>query len=117
MREINKIDDNDTVWDTHKANIGFDSYSFDELKSMRKNDWILVSFSFAVELDFRDYFTMMGIEYSQKAYDQVASFSYTKVPKKYFESTTNGYCKSNGTYGKFLDKSMLDIDGKTTYPY
>jgi hypothetical protein len=115
-REIDKVDDNETIWEAHRANLGFDSYTLDEFNNMRKNDWLLVSFSFAAGLDFRDYITMMGIEYSQKASDQVDSFGYTMVPKKYFVSTPNGYCKTDD-YGTYLDKSMLDVDGNTTYPY
>ena len=113
-REIKRVKDD---WDNKKASIGFSNYTLDEFNNMRKNDWILVSYSFAVGLDFRDYLTMMGMEYSQKASDQVASFNYPMVPKKFFVSTPNGYCKSDGTYGAFLDKSMLDVDGNTTFPY
>ncbi|MCH9741275.1 MAG: ImpA family metalloprotease, partial [Epsilonproteobacteria bacterium] len=113
-REISRADDD---WENRKASIGFSDYTLDEFKAMRKNDWLLVSISFASGLDFRDYLTMMGIEYSQKASDQVASFAYTMVPKKFFVSTSNGYCKSDDTYGSFLDKSMLDVDGTTAFPY
>ncbi|MBU1669015.1 ImpA family metalloprotease [bacterium] len=104
-------------WEANKASLGFDSYTLDEFNAMRNNDWLLVSFSFASGLDFRDYLSMMGIEYSQKASDQVASFNYTAVPKAFFVSTPNGYCKSDDTYGAFLSKSTLDVDGTTGFPY
>ncbi len=113
-REISRADDD---WDANRASLGFSNYSLDEFKAMRNNDWLLVSFSFASGLDFRDYLTMMGIEYSQKASDQVASFSYDAVPRKFFVSTSNGYCKSDGTYGAYLDKDLLDVDGTTEYSY
>ncbi len=104
-------------WENRKASLGFTDYTLDEFNVMRNNDWLLVSFSFVSGLDFRDYLTMMGIEYSQKASDQVASFDYPMVPKKFFVSTPNGYCKSDDTYGAFLDKSSLPIDGSTAFLY
>lgn len=113
-REINRVK---TDWDNKKSSIGFSTYTLNEFNAIRNNDWLLISFSFASGLDFRDYLSMMGIEYSQKASDQVASFSYPIVPKKIFVSTPNGYCKSNDTYGAFLDKSSLNVDGITVFPY
>jgi hypothetical protein len=104
-------------WENRKASLGFTDYTLDEFNVMRNNDWLLVSFSFASGLDFRDYLTMMGIEYSQKASDQVESFDYPMVPKKFFVSTPNGYCKSDDTYGAFLDKSSLSVDGSTAFSY
>ncbi len=112
-REIKRVKND---WENKKASIGFDRYSLDEFKSMRKNDWLLVSFSFASGLDFRDYFDMMGIEYSQKASDQVESFAYERVPAKLFVSTSDGYCKSD-EYGTLLDKSMIDVKEGTVFPY
>ena len=82
---------------------------------MRKNDWMLISLSHAVSLDFRDYLDMMGIEYSDKAADQVAGFGYPDVPREFFVSTSNGYCKTDA-YGSFLDKDTLDIDGLSVWP-
>ena len=113
-REIKKAKED---WDNKKASLGFSSYTLDEFNAMRKNDWLLVSLSFAGEVDFRDYLSMMGIEYSTKASAQVASFGYPLVPKKFFVSTPSGYCKSDDTYGAFLDKSSLDVDGTTLFPY
>ncbi|CAA6816771.1 MAG: Unknown protein [uncultured Sulfurovum sp.] len=113
-REISRADDD---WEANRASLGFNSYTLDEFNTMRRNDWLLVSFSFASGLDFREYLTMMGIEYSQKASEQVASFSYESVPKIFFVSTPNGYCKSDDTYGAFLDKSTLEVDGTTAFPY
>jgi hypothetical protein len=102
-------------WDAKKASIGFDQYTLEAFNAMRKNDWMLVSLSFAAGLDYRDYLTMMGVEYSQQAADQVASFGYPMVPKTFFISTPNGYCKTDA-YGSFLNKSSLAIDGENTFP-
>ena len=112
-REIKRAESD---WEASRANLGFDSYSLDEFKAIRNNDWLVISYSFAAGLDFREYFTMMGIEYTQKAADQIASFGYESVPQKFFVSTPNGYCKSDD-YGSFLDKEMINVDGNTSFPY
>jgi len=100
---------------TRKHAIGFDNYTLDEFKNRRKNDWLLISYSFASGLDFRDYFDMMGIEYSSKAADQVASFGYVHVPKTFIVSTPDGYCKTD-IYGVYLDKEEVPIDGTSSWP-
>ena len=75
----------------------------------------LLSLSYASKLDFSDYLTMMGITYSTKALEQVKSFNYTVVPKEFFISSPNGYCKED-EFGRLLDKTSLPIDGETTFP-
>ncbi len=102
-------------WDNKKASVGFSNYSKTDIDAIDNNDWMLVSLSFAAGLDYRDYLNMMGIEYSQKAADQVASFNYPLVSKTYFASTPNGYCKSDA-YGNMLDKTPVPIDGKSVWP-
>ena len=77
---------------------------------------MLVSTSFASGLDFRDYLTMMGILYSQKAREQVESFGYEVVPNKYFISTDKEYCSSDA-YGMLFDRNMLNVDGTAVFPY
>lgn len=101
-------------WENRKASLGFTNYSLSEFNAIRNNDWLVISFSFAAGLDFRDYLTMMGMEYSQKAADQVASFGYEMVPQRFFLSTPNGYCKSDDIYGAYLNKDTLPIDGNVS---
>jgi hypothetical protein len=103
-------------WENRSDDLGFGSYTWDAFNSMRKNDWLLVSFSFASGLDFRDFFDMMGIPYEQKASEQVASFGYEKVPQKFYISTPNGYCKEDA-YGNFLDKASIDFTKSAVFPY
>jgi len=110
-RAINSSKDD---WDNQKENIGFSEYSLDEFNNLSKNDWLLVSYSFASTLDFRPFFDMYGIEYSTKAYDQIESFSYEAVAKKFFVSTPDGYCKKDD-YGEYLDKDVLELND--TFPY
>ena len=58
---------------------------------------------------------MMGIEYSQKASNQVESFHYDIVPNKFFISTPDGYCKTDA-YGTYLNKNSLAVDGNSAWP-
>ncbi len=112
-REISRAKED---WEAKKASIGFSNYTLDEFNSMRANDWLVVSFSYATGLDYTTYFDMMGIEFSQKAREQIKSFGYEKVPNTYFVSTPTGYCKSD-EYGTLFDRETLNIDGTTKFPY
>jgi len=111
-REINSIKSD---WESKKGDIGFSTYSLNEFNQIANNDWLLISLSFAAALDYRDYLSMMGISYSQKAAAQVASFNYPMVNKRYFVSTAKGYCKQD-EYGDYLDKQLLEVDGSSIYP-
>ncbi len=94
-------------WELRRDNIGFGTYSKEEFEKISNNDWMLVSISFASTLDFRPYFDMMGLAYSQKAAQQVKQFAYDKVAKKFFVSTGDGYCKSD-RYGDFLGECKIN---------
>jgi len=102
-------------WDARKASVGFSSYSLDEINSIKNNDWLVVAYSYAAEVDYRNYFDMMGIPYSQKAREQIASFGFEVVPHALFASTDTGYCKED-TYGTLFDKPTIDVDGTTLFP-
>jgi hypothetical protein len=103
-------------WEARKASVGFSNYSLDEINAIRNNDWLIVAYSYAAGLDYRNYFDMMGIPYSQKARDQIASFGFDVVPNSLFVSTDKGYC-SEDTYGRLFDRPTLPIDGTTAYSY
>jgi len=103
-------------WEQRKASVGFDMYTLDEINHIHNNDWLIVAYSYAAEVDYRDYFDMMGIPYSQKAREQIASFHFDPVPKALFVSTDVGYCVED-EYGYMFDKPTLEIDGSTSYPY
>jgi len=102
-------------WDARKESIGFSTYTLSEFNSIRDNDWLIVSYSYAAELDYRNYFDMMGIPFSQKARDQIASFKYAVVPNALFISTNTGYCKEDGA-GRLFDRPSIAIDGTQTWP-
>jgi len=99
-----------------KVSVGFSTYTLDEINSITNNDWLVVAYSYAAELDYRNYFDMMGIEYSQKARDQIASFGFKVVPNSLFISTSKGYCNKDD-YGVIFDRPTLNIDGTTPYSY
>jgi hypothetical protein len=103
-------------WEKRKESVGFSNYTLNEIKSIGNNDWLVVAYSYAAGLDYRNYFDMMGIPYSSKARNQIASFGFDVVPNELFVSTSKGYCKQD-EYGRLFDRPALAIDGKTTYPY
>ena len=103
-------------WEAQKASVGFSTYSLNEINAIGNNDWLVVAYSYTAEVDFRDYFDMMGISYSQKARNQIASFGFDVAPKALFVSTPKGYC-SEDKYGRLFDRPSLPIDGTTVYSY
>ena len=79
------------------------------------NDWLIIAYSYAAGLDYRNYFDMMGIPFSQKARDQIASFGFQVVPNELFVSTDTGYCNQDN-YSLLLDKPGIAIDGMSVWP-
>ena len=103
-------------WVARKASVGFSTYTLAEINAISNNDWLTVAYSYASELDLRDYFDMMGIPYSQKAHNQIASFGFVKAPKSLFVSTDTGYCQTDA-YGTLFNRPTLPMDGNTSYAY
>ncbi len=103
-------------WENRKASVGFSNYTLDEINAIHDNDWLVIAYSYAAELDYRNYFDMMGIPYSDKAREQIASFGFDTAPKALFVSTKTGYCAAD-EYGRLFDRPTLAIDGKTAYAY
>jgi len=62
---------------------------------------------------------MYGASYSQKASDQVESFSFsTKTKKEFFVvEKDSGFTLPYDNAGAYLDKQSVVVDGNTTYPY
>ena len=117
-REFNRAIKDENSWSSKKDNLGFSTYSYDEIKSISNNDWMLIALSFSSSADFRDYLDMWGLSYSQKASSQVDSFNFDKVAKKYFvPQEDNGYCKTNNSGGILYDSVVDMSDSNATYPY
>ena len=51
-------------WEAKKVSVGFSTYSLDEINAIGDNDWLIIAYSYAATLDYRNYFDMMGIPYS-----------------------------------------------------
>jgi len=62
---------------------------------------------------------MYGASYSQKASDQVESFSFSTTTKKEFfvVEKDSGFTLPYDNAGAYLDKQSVSVDGNTTYPY
>jgi hypothetical protein len=105
-----------TDWEAKKESLGFSTYTLDEINNIRDNDWLIVAYSYASELDLRNYFDMMGIPHSDKAYTQIATFGFDIAPNTLFVSTNTGYCNTD-EYGTIFDRPTLPIDGNTAYSY
>ena len=103
-------------WENRKASVGFSNYTLDEINAIGDNDWLVIAYSYAAEIDYRNYFDMMGIPYSDKAREQIASFGFDAAPKALFVSSKTGYCAAD-EYGKLFDRPTLAIDGETVYSY
>ncbi len=99
-------------WDARKASVGFDTYTLDEINAIGNNDWLIVAYSYAAGLDYRNYFDMMGIPFSDKARAQIASFGYDVVPNALFQSEDTAYCSS----ANLMDQPLIAVDGTTTWP-
>jgi len=117
-REFTRALVNEDTWEAKKSSLGFSSYSYDEAKAINNNDWMLIALSFTSELDFRDYLTMWGLPYSDKASAEVENFGYDSVARKFYvPEEVDGYCKTNDN-GGMLYNSIVDMtDDNATYPY
>ena len=98
-------------WDTRKASVGFDQYSLEEINNIRNNDWLIIAYSYAAELDYTNYFDMMGIPYSEKARTQIKSFGFDVVPNALFKSEGLAYCSSVN----LLNQPLINVDGTTVW--
>lgn len=106
---------NEQRWNSKKAQFGFSTYSRDEARNINNNDWLVIAVSYVTGLDFRDYISMWGMNFSDKASAQVASFNYPAAQRRFFMSSANGYCKTQQN-GDFLAKASLPVDGQQVWP-
>lgn len=107
--------ESEALWMAARQRLGFDSYTWDEAKAMSVNDWLLVSYSLATGRDMRQFLSVYGHSFSDKAKDQVASFSYPPMPIRFYVSSTTGFCEL-GKNGDLLGKAWIPIDGTTAWP-
>ena len=120
LREFQYAKGSDSRWNAKKAALGLANYSRSEANKLSNNDIMLIFYSKAAYADFRDYWDMWGVPYSAKAAKQVADFNYPQVPRRFFFSTQNGYCKED-SFSKEnavnpLDKLFAPVDGQHGWP-
>lgn len=113
-REFNRANDSEASWTEKREALGFGAYSLEDataLYNRAKNDWLLIALSTATGKDFRDYLTMWGIDFSDTAAAQVAAMSYTSIPRNFFVSSADGFCRGEG-----FDGTSLAVDGESEWP-
>ncbi len=108
-REFERARKDQATWEARRVGLGFGNYSFDAIRAINNNDWLVNALSFVTGLDYRAYLTMWGLGFSNEAGAQVASFGYPVVPRKYYVSDGKDYCKG-------LDKPVVNINGTSPWP-
>ena len=108
-REFDRAKKDQVTWEARRAGLGFGNYSFDAIKTINNNDWLVIAIAYVTGLDYRDYLRMWGFAFSSEAVAQVAGFNYPVVPRKYYISDGKDYCKG-------LDKPVVRIDGVSAWP-
>jgi chitodextrinase len=108
-REFDRAKNDRVTWEARRAGLGFGNYSFDAIKTINNNDWLVIAIAYVTGLDYRDYLRMWGFAFSSEAVAQVAGFNYPVVPRKYYISDGKDYCK-------VLDKPVVRIDGVSAWP-
>ncbi len=109
-REFRKARGNDTDWNAMRDNLGFAGWTREQANSISSNDWMLISSAFAMKRDTRDYFSLWGLDFSDAAEQQVASYGFSVLPRYFYLANESDYCLG-------LDKSRQLIDGSGTWPY
>lgn len=90
----------EALWNSQRENLGLSQYSLSEAKALDQNDWLLVMVSLSTGLDHRQYFSVWGLDFSEKAVQQVQSQSYDTMPLNFYVSSASGFCKGEGFDGR-----------------
>ena len=112
---------NDETWDAQKSNLGFSQYTRSEAQAISNNDWILIAASWALELNFSDHLSMMGILSSDKAKSQVNALGFDKVKRELI--TSNNKCAASTKNSRALNlatpfvKHVIAITPDATWPW
>jgi len=105
------INGSEANWNSVRSDLGFSQYSLADARAASKNDWMLVSLSFATKRDYRDYLTMWALPYSNAAGAQVVAAGYTPIARDFYVSSAAGYC-----HGEGFDGTKVPVDGTTPWP-
>jgi hypothetical protein len=109
-RDFRRALTNETAWLNRRDSYGFSQYTLAEAQAAfdDKNDWLVIAISNITQRDFRDYFDMWGITYSDKARTQIAALGFTNMPKIYIYSEPSAFCDS-------LNNTAIAIDGTSPW--
>ncbi|MDN3679791.1 ImpA family metalloprotease [Vibrio tapetis subsp. quintayensis] len=108
-REFTRAIKTEEAWQAKNVSLAMSDYSLSESKAISNNDWLLIQISNVLGRDMRNYLNMWGLEYTDKAAEQVQALSLTPMPMNYFASTNTGYCKD-------MTPQTLAVDGSTVWP-
>ena len=105
----------DAAWQAARERIGFGTLARGTAQALGNNDFMLVAMSYATELDYRDFFDMFGVQTSDQARDQVASFGFPSVGRSFFALGVTGH--NHGAMSTRVNEFQeLPIDGTTPWP-
>lgn len=109
-REFKRLKVSEELWLERRGSVGFSGYSLAEANSISNNDWLLIALSVVTNFDMRDYLSMWGFSFSDKAQNEVLSMNLEAMPLLYFASSNRGYCKAE------FAQLPVPIDGTTPWP-
>ncbi|MFC3681000.1 ImpA family metalloprotease [Bacterioplanoides pacificum] len=109
LRQYWQADSDETRWLAMRNKLGFDSYGFNELADISRNDWLLISLSEITQLDLVNWFNLYGFSTNQKARDQVASKDYDSLGDVFYSADGSDFCRT-------LQHQELPLDGNSSWP-
>jgi immunomodulating metalloprotease len=106
--------DSAETWEASRTRLDFASYDLDAAEKLTNNDFMLVAMSSVVELDYRDFFDMWGLETSQEARAEVTARAFPSVGRSFFALGPLGH--NHGAMSGAPGFPELPIDGVTQWP-
>ena len=108
-REFNLAIKNESDWLAKRNNLGFSTYSHEEIKTISQTDFLIIAYAKATGLDYRHYLAMWNLETTDKASLQIETLNFPTVERYFYVSEPRTYCEG-------LNKPKISIDGSTPWP-
>lgn len=105
-RLIKHHKDDELEWDILRGKIGFNLISLDDLNEITGNDFMLLTMSIITRRDFRKFFDLWGVTYSDISNNQLNTMNYEFAETIFFSDVD--YCET-------LKSEILPIDGTTLW--
>lgn len=99
-REYRGALNDDADWYAVRAGLGMSQYDRDAARALSSNDWLLIALSQASGLDMRDWLDLWALPYGDSAAAQVAALSLPMMPRNYFVTSAEGFCRGEGFDGR-----------------